>query len=60
MVLVFAASLWLFTRLGEEFIPELDEGTETLQMIRSASAGLADVGSGPLAGRRWPRPFTFA
>ena len=40
MVLVFAASLWLFTRLGEEFIPELDEGTETLQMIRSASAGL--------------------
>lgn len=37
---VFAASLWLFTRLGEDFIPELDEGSETLQMIRSASAGL--------------------
>ena len=40
MVLVFAGSVWLFTRLGEEFIPELDEGSETLQMIRSASAGL--------------------
>jgi cobalt-zinc-cadmium resistance protein CzcA len=39
-LLVFGASLWLFTRLGEEFIPELDEGMETLQMIRSASAGL--------------------
>lgn len=39
-LLVFAASVWLFTRLGEEFIPELDEGSETLQMIRSASAGL--------------------
>jgi cobalt-zinc-cadmium resistance protein CzcA len=40
MILVFAASVWLFTRLGEEFIPDLDEGSETLQMIRSASAGL--------------------
>ena len=40
MLLVFAASVWLFTRLGEEFIPDLDEGSETLQMIRSASAGL--------------------
>src|SRR5262245_19168313 len=40
MLLVFAASLWLFTRLGAEFIPQLDEGDLTLQFIRSSSAGL--------------------
>jgi cobalt-zinc-cadmium resistance protein CzcA len=40
MVLLFAGSLWLFTRLGEEFIPQLDEGSITLQFIRSNSAGL--------------------
>jgi len=40
MVLVFAGSLWLFTRLGAEFIPQLDEGSITLQFIRSSSAGL--------------------
>ena len=40
MLLVFAASLWLFTRLGAEFIPQLDEGSITLQFIRSSSAGL--------------------
>ena len=32
--------MWLFTRLGAEFIPQLDEGDITLQMIRSSSAGL--------------------
>jgi cobalt-zinc-cadmium resistance protein CzcA len=40
MLLTFAGSLWLFTRLGSEFIPQLDEGSITLQMIRSGSAGL--------------------
>lgn len=39
-VLLFASSLWLFTRLGAEFIPQLDEGTMLLQFIRSGSAGL--------------------
>jgi len=40
MLLVFGAALWLFTRLGAEFIPQLDEGSITLQFIRSSSAGL--------------------
>jgi cobalt-zinc-cadmium resistance protein CzcA len=40
MLLIFAGSLWLFSRLGSEFIPQLDEGSITLQMIRSGSAGL--------------------
>jgi cobalt-zinc-cadmium resistance protein CzcA len=40
MVAAFAGSLFLFTRLGAEFIPQLDEGDLTLQFIRSSSAGL--------------------
>jgi cobalt-zinc-cadmium resistance protein CzcA len=40
MVMVFAVSVWVFTRLGAEFIPQLDEGSLTLQLIRSGSAGL--------------------
>jgi cobalt-zinc-cadmium resistance protein CzcA len=40
-VLLFASSLWIFSRLGAEFIPQLDEGTMLLQFIRSGSAGLA-------------------
>jgi cobalt-zinc-cadmium resistance protein CzcA len=40
MVVLFAGSLWVFSRLGSEFIPQLDEGSITLQMIRSTSAGL--------------------
>jgi heavy metal efflux system protein len=40
MLALFGVSLWLFTRLGAEFIPQLDEGDITLQMIRSSSAGL--------------------
>jgi cobalt-zinc-cadmium resistance protein CzcA len=40
MLLLFGGSLWLFTRLGSEFIPQLDEGDITLQFIRSSSAGL--------------------
>ncbi len=37
---LFGLSLWVFTRLGAEFIPQLDEGSIAIQMIRSASAGL--------------------
>ncbi len=40
-LVLFGSSLWLFTRLGAEFIPQLDEGTILLQFIRSGSAGLA-------------------
>ncbi|MCI0539430.1 MAG: CusA/CzcA family heavy metal efflux RND transporter [Verrucomicrobiales bacterium] len=39
-VQLFASSLWIFTRLGAEFIPQLDEGTMLVQFIRSSSAGL--------------------
>src|SRR5678816_2226932 len=37
LLAAFACSLWLFTRLGAEFIPQLDEGDLTLQFIRSGS-----------------------
>ena len=40
MAVIFALSVFLFTRLGSEFIPQLDEGDLTLQFIRSSSAGL--------------------
>ena len=40
MVALFAVALFLFSRLGSEFIPQLDEGDLTLQFIRSGSAGL--------------------
>ncbi|MGN6643308.1 MAG: efflux RND transporter permease subunit, partial [Verrucomicrobiota bacterium] len=40
VLIVFALSLSLFSRLGAEFIPQLDEGSLTLQFIRSSSAGL--------------------
>jgi cobalt-zinc-cadmium resistance protein CzcA len=39
-LLLFAGSAWLFTRLGAEFIPQLDEGSVALQMIRGNSVGL--------------------
>ncbi len=39
-VLLFGSSLFVFTRLGAEFIPQLDEGTMLLHFIRSGSAGL--------------------
>jgi heavy metal efflux system protein len=39
-VALFGSSLFVFTRLGAEFIPQLDEGTMLLQFIRSSSAGL--------------------
>jgi heavy metal efflux system protein len=37
---LFSSSLWTFTKLGAEFIPQLDEGTMLVQFIRSSSAGL--------------------
>ncbi len=39
-ILLFASSLWVLSRLGAEFIPQLDEGTMLLQFIRSGSGGL--------------------
>lgn len=39
-IALFASSLWVFTRLGAEFIPQLDEGSISVQMIRSTSVGL--------------------
>ncbi|RYD19614.1 MAG: efflux RND transporter permease subunit, partial [Verrucomicrobiaceae bacterium] len=41
MVALFGFSLVIFSRLGSEFIPQLDEGDITLQFIRSSSAGLS-------------------
>ena len=40
MVVAFAGSLWVFSRLGAEFIPKLDEGDGILQLIKSQSTGL--------------------
>jgi heavy metal efflux system protein len=40
LVGLFAFSLWVFSRLGSEFIPQLDEGDLTLQLIRGSSVGL--------------------
>ncbi len=39
-VVLFGSSILVFTRLGAEFIPQLEEGTMLLQFIRSSSAGL--------------------
>jgi len=41
MFALFAWSLVIFSRLGAEFIPQLDEGDFTLQLIRSSSASLS-------------------
>ncbi len=39
-LMLFAASGWLFSRLGAEFIPQLDEGALAIQMIRGNSVDL--------------------
>jgi cobalt-zinc-cadmium resistance protein CzcA len=39
-LLLVAGAGWQFTRLGAEFIPQLDEGAIALQMIRGNSVGL--------------------
>jgi cobalt-zinc-cadmium resistance protein CzcA len=41
-VLLFGGSVWLFLRLGAEFIPQLDEGSLAIQMIRGNSVALGD------------------
>lgn len=38
---LFALSVFTFSRLGAEFVPQLDEGSLTLQMVRSATVGLS-------------------
>lgn len=39
-VCLFVSSLLVFSRLGAEFIPQLNEGSLSVQMIRSASVSL--------------------
>lgn len=39
-ILLFAGSVVIFNRLGAEFIPQLDEGSISIQLIRSTSVGL--------------------
>jgi cobalt-zinc-cadmium resistance protein CzcA len=39
-VALFALSVFVFTRLGAEFIPQLDEGSFATHMIRTTSIGL--------------------
>ncbi len=41
MFALFGFSLFVFSRLGSEFIPQLDEGDFAFQLIRSSSAGLS-------------------
>jgi cobalt-zinc-cadmium resistance protein CzcA len=38
--LLFALSAWVFSRMGAEFIPQLDEGSLSSQMIRANSISL--------------------
>jgi cobalt-zinc-cadmium resistance protein CzcA len=40
-IAIFALSLAVFSKLGAEFIPQLDEGDLAAQMIRTTSIGLA-------------------
>lgn len=39
-IAIFALSMLVFSRLGAEFIPQLDEGSLAVQMIRTTSIGL--------------------
>ena len=41
MIVLFGSSLWVLSRMGSEFIPQLDEGDFSFQFIRSSSAGLS-------------------
>jgi len=41
MLGLFGSSIWAGSRLGSEFIPQLDEGDFAFQLIRSSSAGLS-------------------
>lgn len=40
-IAIFALSMWVFSRLGAEFIPQLDEGSLAAQMIRTTSIALS-------------------
>ena len=40
LVALFASSLFVFNRLGAEFIPQLDEGDGILQLVKAQSCGL--------------------
>ncbi|MBN8420773.1 MAG: efflux RND transporter permease subunit [Verrucomicrobia bacterium] len=41
MIVLFGSSMWVLSRMGSEFIPQLDEGDFSFQFIRSSSAGLS-------------------
>ncbi len=41
-LVLFAGAGWVFTKLGAEFIPQLDEGSLSIQMIRGNSVALSD------------------
>ncbi len=41
-VLLFAGSLWLFTRLGAEFVPKLDEGSITSMLYKPVGMSLEE------------------
>src|SRR5213595_945736 len=41
-IAVFAGSLWLFTRLGAEFVPKLDEGSITSMIYKPVGTSLEE------------------
>lgn len=41
-VLLFAASVWLFTRLGAEFVPKLDEGSITSMLYKPVGMSMEE------------------
>jgi len=41
-VLLFTASLWLFTRLGAEFVPTLDEGSITAMLYKPVGMSMEE------------------
>jgi cobalt-zinc-cadmium resistance protein CzcA len=41
-VLLFAGSLWLFTRLGAEFVPKLDEGSITAMLYKPVGMSMEE------------------
>ncbi|RYD30871.1 MAG: efflux RND transporter permease subunit, partial [Verrucomicrobiaceae bacterium] len=43
MFALFGLSLFVFSKLGSEFIPQLDEGDFTFQLIRSSSTYVSDT-----------------
>lgn len=41
-VLIFSGSLWLFTRLGAEFVPKLDEGSITSMLYKPVGMSMEE------------------